>query len=667
MPPSLPQKSLKRDASHLSSPAPESSQSKKLRVAFDDRVDVRIMDDWTAKPLDLVKDEVRSALEGHLRTGADKDDGAYEQLRMIFISAQPSRSHDSGPVSSHTEAPSTATLKKYLVALSGRVSDLKACGKLVHAVLDVNWLGRDDAFVALYVRFLGTLGSAVPGFLRTVLDRIVGHFVEVPSSLGRIPNEPYVSRQHMIVRVHNALRYLLRLIPSANSGLAESLRGQFPNHRTATRQGYIAFVKNSLKTIEYAPELKAEIQTLITERLIKLDVEVQEELDDLEDEVDEGRVLGLSGLSEGNEDADDSDDDSDADSDSSSEISMTPEETHLRALRDTVAKLDSVLDLLFSHYTPTFANGKMYEVNDAFEHLISQFSTFVLPTYRSRHTQFLVFHFAQMSQGYAERFAGVLIRLATGRSSATNGSLSAAAYLASFIARGARVSKTLIRTIFTRLGNHLDTLRRNHESACQGPNLSRYGTFYAIAQAMLYIFCFRWRDFIMTPDDADVEDYDIFEEGEPEWLPGIKECLTQAIYSKLNPLKVCAPAIVHQFGAIANHLRFMYVIPLLETNKRLRLSSFRSMTAPPSRDMGAARRENTLSHQSGEAHHQLDAFFPFDPYQLPKSKKWLEGDYMVWRGVPGMQDDDDDEDSSDEDEDEDGFGDIGDDPEYESE
>ena len=177
MPPTRPQKSLKRDASHLSSPAPESSQSKKLRVAFDDRVDVRIMDDWTAKPLDLVKDEVRSALEGHLRNGADKDDGAYEQLRMIFLSAQPSRSHD-GPVSSHTEAPSTATLKKYLVALSGRVSDLKACGKLVHAVLDVNWLGRDDAFVALYVRFLGTLGSAVPGFLRTVLDRVVGHFVE---------------------------------------------------------------------------------------------------------------------------------------------------------------------------------------------------------------------------------------------------------------------------------------------------------------------------------------------------------------------------------------------------------------------------------------------------------------------------------------------------------
>jgi RNA polymerase I-specific transcription initiation factor RRN3 len=132
--------------------------------------------------------------------------------------------------------------------------------------------------------------------LPLAIVRPFADMVPVSSSLGRIPNEPYVSRQQMLVRVHNALRYLLRLIPSANSGLAESLRGQFPNHRTATRQGYIAFVKNSLKTIEYAPELKAEIQTLITERLVKIDVEVQEELDDLEDEVDEGRVLGLSGL-----------------------------------------------------------------------------------------------------------------------------------------------------------------------------------------------------------------------------------------------------------------------------------------------------------------------------------------------------------------------------------
>src|ERR1700712_1353513 len=83
-----PQNKLKRDASHLSSPSASDSltsgQNKRLKVAFDDNVDVRIMDDWTSKPLDLVKEEVRSAIDGHRRSGDEKDDTGYEQLRMTF-------------------------------------------------------------------------------------------------------------------------------------------------------------------------------------------------------------------------------------------------------------------------------------------------------------------------------------------------------------------------------------------------------------------------------------------------------------------------------------------------------------------------------------------------------------------------------------------------------
>ena len=43
--------------------------------------------------------------------------------------------------------------------------------------------------------------------------------------------------------------------------------------------------------------------------------------------------------------------------------------------------------------------------------------------------------------------------------------------------------------------------------------------------------------------------------------------------------------------------------------------------------------------------YQLDAYFPFDPYQLPRSRRWLEGDYVEWRGIPGMDDRDDESDS----------------------
>lgn len=124
--------------------------------------------------------------------------------------------------------------------------------------------------------------------------------------------------------------------------------------------------------------------------------------------------------------------------------------------------------------------------------------------------------------------------------------------------------------------------------------------------------------------------------------------LHQAIYSKLNPLKVCSPAIVSEFARIAHHLRLLYVFPLLETNKRLRVSSFRSISALADPRFSEVERETRAGDDGG---YQLDAYFPFDPYHLPRSRRWLEGDYVEWKGIPGV-DDQDDSDSEMEDEEE---------------
>lgn len=203
-----PTNKLKRDNSHLSSPSTldplVSNQSKRLKVAFDDNVDIRILDDWTSKPLDLVREEVRSGLDGHHRTGDERDDTGYDQLRMIFVSAgQDGQAHEAD--GSALDKPSTALLKKYMLALNGRVSELKGCVKLVMSILDVSWIGRDEGFVALYVRFLGALGVAVPGYMRSILDRIVRHlvgckpFTPLPCFVLRASDKRYsiaVARSH---------------------------------------------------------------------------------------------------------------------------------------------------------------------------------------------------------------------------------------------------------------------------------------------------------------------------------------------------------------------------------------------------------------------------------------------------------------------------------------
>ena len=654
------QRGLKRDSSHLSSPSSSdslASQTKRLKVAFDDKIDVKILDDWAgaAKPQELVREEVRLAIEGHLRPGSSKDDTAYDQLRTFLLGAAVDRVQGTGGYhhdSFQEEGPSAALLKQYFVALLGRVNDLKGCGTLIHAALDINWFGRDEAFVGLYVRFLGALASAIPGFLEPVMDRIVRHFSYLPASLGRVGGQPVAPPHQMLARLHNTLRYLIRLIPSAVGSLSEVLTGAYPNHRTTRQRHYLAFIRNLFRVTEYAPELKSDVLTLITERLVKIDVEIQEEIDDLEDDAEEDIVMGAQRV----KDEEDQSDESDTESDAESDLDNAPDERKLRILRQAVTKLDAVLDMLFDYYTTAFTEANRFESEDTFDQLLSLFVTFVLPTYRSRHSQFLVFHFSQISQRNTAKFVSQCMKLATGQSTASNGSVFAAAYLASFIARGAKVPKYIVRDVVTLLGTQIIKFQRSYEPTCRGPDLSRYALFYTCVQALLYIFCFRWRDLIVMSEydtEADLEDYDVFASGEPKWIPGLKEIFTQAIYSKLNPMKVCSPTIVNQFAAIANHLRFMFVYPILETNKRIKLSSYRSYGGTFSSVMGVTKRESALSAKSGEAHFQLDAFFPFDPYQLPKSKRWLQTDYNEWKGVPGMKIDDDEDASDNEDDDDD--------------
>ena len=94
---------------------------------------------------------------------------------------------------------------------------------------------------------------------------------------------------------------------------------------------------------------------------------------------------------------------------------------------------------------------------------------------------------------------------------------------------------------------------------------------------------------------------------------------------------------------MAHHLRFIYIFPLIETNKRVRLAR----TLASGYLDGVGGRETALTDKEMFL---MDAYFPFDPYVLPRSKRWLVNDYVEWKPVPGMpveRDDDDDDDDDD--------------------
>ncbi|KAK7545704.1 RNA polymerase I-specific transcription initiation factor RRN3 [Phyllosticta citricarpa] len=596
---------------------------KKARVSFDPAIEVHVLEDYDEKGLDLIREEVRRAIDNHM--AGDSTD--YDQIKALFAT-RPSAS----------DAPSTKLLNKYVVALIGSVNVLgRNCSGLVHAVLDCQWLTRDESFKRLYVTLLGSLTSAQGGYTSQVLQMLVKYFVELPSPAIRHSIDPPVTRPQLRERVHEALKRLLKLIPSASGVLSNILAASFPFAADSTKV-HVFYTQNLLQITSYAPELKGAILALITERLVKIDVQIQVDMEDLDEDIEETLVEDVMNQNEETKITEEDDDDmsgEDSDDESVTSLDEPTDEKRLKKVRESVGKMDAMIDMLFEYYHQIFVKGTAVDSDATFELFISQFTNTLVPTYRSRHTQFLLFHYAQVSTKYIDRFTGACASMVFDSTRPEIMRLTACAYLASFIARGAHVPTTTVRDVFDVLGHQLDNFRVNNEAKCKGPDLRRYAIYYAMAQALIYIFCFRWRELVID-ETGDLEDEEelLLEGRDLTWLPGIKENLMRNIYCKLNPLKICSPGIVGQFARIAHHLRFLYVFPLVETNKKLRLSKTVSSAVLYG---GLQERETALSAKLGDDALQLDGYFPFDPYSLPRSKRWMEGDYKEWKSIPGME------------------------------
>ncbi|CEJ95114.1 Putative RNA polymerase I specific transcription initiation factor RRN3 [[Torrubiella] hemipterigena] len=621
---------------------PPSSPTKRRKVLFDDIKNVTY--ELGRRTMDEIKLEVRTAVEDHLHG----NDGQYDTIKELFSDDKDAYA----PADMDIDENKHHELQAYVVALTGCVSMLKSkeCNGLVRHVLQCRWLGRDEAFAKVFMNFLAALVSAQGSYLGTVLDMMVSKFQYTRQPSWGVADFPEVSRDVMRERLHTALRYILQMFPSAISVLESLLSAKFP-FPDDSMQIHMAYINNMLRIKDYAPDLKEEILDIIMNRVVKIDAQMQLDLEDLDDDITAAVMFSLQEQTRESRDWEgdmlEDDDDESVDSD---DLDLDVEASRIKTVKENVEKMDAVLDTLFEFYTPYFHNPGSDRAFDAFTTILREFDHLVLPTYRSRHTQFLAFHFAQKHERLTDAFCGQLIATAFQSNTPNVLKQAAAAYLASFVARGAGVPKSLVRTIFQLLLLHIEQYRRKYEPICRGPDLSRFHIYYSLMQAALYIFCFRWRDLVdSVPDMVDPEDPASFIGQDIEWLGNSRKDLSVQIFGKLNPLKVCAPGIVEEFATLAHKLNFVYVFPLLENNKRIRLTQYITSTY----STGGALRDAGFD-QHDETYHQLDPYFPFDPYQLPVSKRWISNEYLSWQRVPGLNtEEDDDSDIADDDDNDD--------------
>ena len=677
--------------------------------------------------------------------------GPYYELLVQF--AEPSTGRSGASVSS---------LRSLLAALSHVVSDLdRSHAKLVESIFALPWTSMDESFAQMWIKFVCSLVSARSEWLSVILTKAtkaLSYRLEwLPYQLADEAGKRSVStikRRQVYERVHLLIRSLLSVVPTL-PGVLGPLLVQFLPHKMVHRSDQLVYMRNILHVSEYCAELSEAILGAVIDRAIQLDVEIQVELDEFDD--DEAEELGLDfedpfeQALDDVDDVDSSDDDADSDdgdfADNLSDLSdenydqnvatdeqkRTQEDLQrsMRRIRESVAKLDAIMIALFEHLrkldaqyvaganslTYTKANNSPMDADtnrrNLFHTLLSIFARNILPTFRSRHVQFLLFWFNSLDPEFSDYFLGVLLekslysrRVELGDKEEPAVIRSAAAgYVASFVSRASYVDGPTTRVVLYNLcacmDAHIDeSSRTDTEAGAAAPGASTHSVFYSVVQAAFYIFCFRWRDLKITSEEQDAVDeldYQDADEigggmhdsvgslgqfGAEAWCDGLTS-LQRAVTSRLNPLKYCSANVVKQFARIAQHTGFLYCYSIIEANNRSvrgnrsnpvsrstslsRLQLDGSGSATPMSQDGSDRgtprpeeqeqRAKTPAAAAVTTASVLESFFPFDPYKLESSASFIEPLYREWSEV-APDEDGDDSSSSEQDDDDDEADDV---------
>lgn len=673
--------------------------------------------------------------------------GPYYELLVQF--AEPSTGRSGASVSS---------LRSLLAALSHVVSDLdRSHAKLVESIFALPWTSMDESFAQMWIKFVCSLVSARSEWLSVILTKAtkaLSYRLEwLPYQFADETGKRSMStlkRKQVYERVHVLIRSLLAVVPTL-PGVLGPLLVQFLPHKMVHRSDQLVYVRNILHVSEYCAELSEAILGAVVDRAIQLDVEIQVELDEFDD--DEAEELGLDfddpfeqaldDIDEGDSSDDDGDSDDGDFADNLSDLSdenydqgvateeqkRTQEDLQrsMRRIRESVAKLDAIMIALFEHLrkldkqyvaganslTFSSANNTPMDADtnrrNLFHTLLSIFARNILPTFRSRHVQFLLFWFNSLDPEFSDYFLGVLLekslysrRVEFGEKEEPAVIRSAAAgYVASFVSRASYVDGPTTRVVLFNLCAFLDahideSSRSDTEAGNAAPGSTSHAVFYSVVQAAFYIFCFRWRDLKVENEEQGELDYQDADEigggmhdsvgslgqlGAEAWCDGLGS-LQRAVTSRLNPLKYCSANVVKQFARIAQHTGFLYCYSIIEANNR---SVRTSRSNPVSRSTslnwiqleksGSATPMSQDGSEPGTPKPQgeeqeamakpkpsvsaavttasvLESFFPFDPYKLESSASFIEPLYREWSDVAPEEDGESESESEDEDEDE---------------
>ena len=386
---------------------------------------------------------------------------------------------------------SVEMLRSYISALALNVSLLSSqFDRLVAAVLRIDWITQDEAFVCVYTRFVEDLLSASSVFVAAVARMLTSHLKKAHQ---RLDSESVLSR------VHGMLERVLIIVPTGPSVILPVLNSHFP-HKTDDIRALLSYCKSLFRIISYSPVLRHQIITILVEGMVQIDLDIQMEIEELEDDEFEAMQQEVFAIQPDDtisayaehfgSDSDDSDSDDDWAAMSCSAVNI----------KSMVMKLDALVSMMLDYVSDVSRCDD--ELDGLFNNLLDAFGRVIIPTHRLRYTQFILFYICSYKRKYYDLFIGTLIGLIISHKTSSNIRISAAAYIGSFVSRAKYIEISSARYSLHLLNNFIHSyLDRNEAAITSLSRPEQYTVLYSAVQAVLYIFCFRWKD-LMVGDDG---------------------------------------------------------------------------------------------------------------------------------------------------------------------
>lgn len=506
-----------------------------------------------------------------------------------------------------------------LKALSQAVSFIKETDHevLLSYVLGMSlWMHSLEVADTL-IEFVVNLATVNGGCVVQCLDMLVRNFLPPSSGLPifidffsrralmkGMPKEMLIHRksEHMekkdaiLHRVHSAVVRIAELVPMTALHLQPIVFQRMP-HRIVDKEWNALYMENMLRLEQDAKGefVRNQMLMAVVDRLIEIDVEIRWE--DIVREDDSNKVfvfdMEFDEMLEENEAGA---------SGPGSEVQQlagvltNPNEERRHSLCAVADKMDILMDMTLQHLQNCVGAGQIEQV---FNTLMSSFQSTILDTYKSKFTQFLIFYVCSLAPTTCGgKFASLLCDILTSTHRAPNTRMSAAAYLASFLARAKHLPLSVIssslKSIVDWCVNY--TPRQNDKKAALTVDAGVHGVFYSACQAIMYVLCFRMRKLLDDPDERDI-------------LCGLP--INSFVRHSLNPLKLCLPSVVEEFMKQATAAHLVDENLSTEVNKTI----------------------ETLATNTFGGINRLDMFFPFDPYLLKQSDRFIRPNFIFWSMV----------------------------------